>query len=133
MFIASFKFEDFINKEVTIIMIIIQTQTKFSVFFIRINPNYFSGDPKLPSIPKSGPSLNIETLFLQLSEWDNELLSTPKIITFLAKSLPKLQESTVSNIIPYLLYTYFLLSVFFTILVFPNELIPKFELVCGVF
>ena len=80
----------------------------------------FSDDPRLPLIPKVGPSPNIEKLFLQLSESDDELLSTPKMITYLAMSLPKLQKPALSNVIPYPLYTYFSLSLF-NILIAPNK------------
>ena len=55
-----------------------------------------------------------------MSEWDDELLSTPKIITFLAKSSSKLHDPEVSNAITYPLYIYFSLSQFFGILVVPN-------------
>ena len=75
--------------------------------------NFYSGEAKLPLIPKAGPSPNITKLFLGLSEWDDELLSTPKMITFLAMSLTKLHELDRSNAIPQLLYTCFSLSLFF--------------------
>ena len=60
-------------------------------------------------------------MFLRLSEWDDELLSKPKIITFLAASISKLQKLPLSNVIPYPLYRYFSLSLFFSILVAPNK------------
>ena len=47
----------------------------------------FSGELKLPLIPKVGPKPNVKKLFLRLSTCDDELLSTPKIITFLAVPL----------------------------------------------
>ena len=93
--------------------------------------NSFSGQPKLPLIPKVGPSPNIKKLFLRLSEWDNELLSTPKIITFLAVSLLKLYQPVLSNVIPYPLYTNFSLSIFFTILVAPNKQFLNLKLLVG--
>ena len=46
----------------------------------------------------------IKNLFLRLPAWDNELLSTPKIITFLAKLIPKFHGPALSNTIWYLLY-----------------------------
>ena len=46
----------------------------------------------------------IKNLFLRLSAWDNELLSTPKIITFLAKLIPKFHRPALSNTIWYLLH-----------------------------
>ena len=39
-------------------------------------------------ISEVGPSPNIKKLFLRLLEWDDELLSTPKIATFLGKLSP---------------------------------------------
>ena len=73
-----------------------------------------------PLISKVEPSTNIKKLFLRLSEWDDE--STPKIITFLVVSISKLQIPTLSNVIPYPLYTFFSLSLFFIIFVNPNKL-----------
>ena len=98
-----------------------QTQTKFCVCFTKTNIKLFSGAPKLLLIIKVGPSPNIKKLFLRLSEWHDELLLTPKIITFLAKSSTKLHEPAISNIIPYPLYRYFSLSLFLIILVAPNK------------
>ena len=93
--------------------------------------NVFSGDPKLPLIQKVGPSPNIKKLSLRLSEGDDELLSTPKIITFLAKSLSKLREPVLSNVIPYPLYTYFSLLLFYTILVVPKKQFLILKLLVG--
>ena len=76
--------------QVAIISIIIETQAEFCVCFPKINSKLCSGKPKLPLIPKVGSSTNTKKLFLWLSAWDDELLSAPKIITFLAVSLPKL-------------------------------------------
>ena len=45
-------------------------------------------------------SPNTEKLLLQLSVWDDELLSIPKIITFLERSLSKLHETAPLNCIP---------------------------------
>ena len=71
------------------------TQTKFCVCFTKSNTeevilNFIFGDPKFPLTPKFRPSPNIKKLFLWSSEWDDELLSIPKIITFLPVSLSKL-------------------------------------------
>ena len=60
-------------------MIIMQTQIKFCVHFIK----RFSDDSNLPLIVRFGPSPDIEKLFLWFPEWDDELLSTPKMRTFL--------------------------------------------------
>ena len=57
----------------------------------------FSAAPVLPLIASVGPSPNTRKLLLLLSVWDDEVLSTPKITTFLAKSLPKLHEPSPSN------------------------------------
>ena len=58
-------------------------------------------------------------------------LSTPKITTFLVKSLLNLHESALSNGIPYPLYTRFSLSLFFTTLVAPNKQFLNLNLVVG--
>ena len=52
----------------------------------------FSGEPKLPLIPKVGLSPITKKSFFQLSAWGDELLSIPKIIIFLVVSLSKLHE-----------------------------------------
>ena len=67
--------------------------------------NTFSGERKSPLIPKNGPSSGTKKLFLsvilvRLSAWVDELLSTPKIITFLAVSLSKLHKPALSHVIP---------------------------------
>ena len=49
-------------------------------------------------------------MFLTLFAWDDKILSTPKIKTFLAKSSPKLHGPAPSNAI--LLLRYLLLSYF---------------------
>ena len=77
-----------------------QTQTKFCVYFNKINAKFFSGDSKLPLIPLVGPSPRTKVLFLRLSAWDDELLTTPKVITFPPNLLPKLHEPALSNFIP---------------------------------
>ena len=56
---------------------------------VKLKLNFFSGDPKLPLILLVRHSPAIKKSFLWLSEWDDELLSTPKIITFLATFLSK--------------------------------------------
>ena len=74
--------------------------------------NFCSTAPKLSLISSVGPSANTEMLFSWLSESDNELLSTAKNTTFLAKSLQKLHDTTPSNAIPYPLYTWVTLLLF---------------------
>ena len=54
--------------------------------------NFFSDEPKRPLTPKGGPTPSTKKIFLQLSPWDDELLSTPKIITFVAVSLSKIHN-----------------------------------------
>ena len=61
----------------------------------------------------------------------DELLSTPKIITFVAVPLMKLHEPALSNFIPYPLYTYFSLSLFFIILAAPNKQFLNLKLLVG--
>ena len=56
--------------------------------------NFSCGEPKLPLTPKVALSPNIKKIFLQLWEWGDELLSTPKIIKFLGKPLTELCEPT---------------------------------------
>ena len=68
---------------------------------------------------------------MHLSKGHDELLSTPKIISFVAKSLSKLNEPTLSNGIPYPLYTYSSLSLFFTILVATNKQFLNLKSVIG--
>ena len=77
-----------------------QTQAKFWVCFTNINTKFFFCEPKLPLIPNVGPSPNNKNLSLWLSAWDDELLTTPKIITFQAASLSEVYENALSNIIP---------------------------------
>ena len=93
--------------------------------------NFFSVDPKLPLIPQVGPSPSTKKLFLQLSAWEDGLLSTTKIATFLAKSLSKSHEPRLSNVIPYPLYIHFYLSLLFTILVAPNKQFLNLKLLVG--
>ena len=63
-------------------------------------PNFFSGEWNLALIPEFDPLPYFKKSFLRLSVWDYELLSTAKITTFLAKSLPKFHEPAPSNTIP---------------------------------
>ena len=73
--------------------------------------------------------LMLKKLYLRLSVRSDELLSTLKIITFLAKSSTKLLKWAPSNAIPLALYTYLILSLVFTILVAPNKQFFKFKIV----
>ena len=63
--------------------------------------NIFSAVPTLSLTLSVGPLPNTKKLFFGLSIlWGDELLSTPKIITFLALPLSKFQKSFPSNVIP---------------------------------
>ena len=132
-FIVSFKFKDFfsINKQINIISIIMRTQKKFYICFSKINIKLFLWWSKASINTISWTFFNIKKLFLRLWKWADGLLSTPKIITFLAKSLSKLHESTLSNFIPYQLYTYFSWSLFVTILVVPKKQFLNLKLLVG--
>ena len=44
--------------------------------------NFFSGDPTLPLTAQVEPSPSNKKIFLQLSAWDDKLLSTSKMTTF---------------------------------------------------
>ena len=61
-FSISFKLIDFfsIDKEMTIITTILQKQN-FIFVLLRLILNFFSGAPKLPSIPKISPSPRFKT------------------------------------------------------------------------
>ena len=123
------------------------TQAKFSISFGKINAIFFSGEPKFPLTSKVGPKPKIKKLIFWLSTSNDELLSTPKIITFLAVSLPKIHQSPLSNAIWYMLYamlyaicymlyainTYLSLSLFFTILVSPNRQFFNVKFLGGTF
>ena len=51
-------------------------------------------------MPSFGPSPDTKKLLSRLLIWDDELLSTSKITTFLEKSLPKHHEPASSNATP---------------------------------
>ena len=59
-----------------------------------------------PLIPKVSPSSNTKKSFFQLSALDHELLSTLKVTTFPADSLPKFHSPFASNAISRPLYTH---------------------------
>ena len=83
---------------------------------VKLILSFFSCEPKLPLIPKLNLHLILKKLFFRLSLWDDELLSTPKIITFLLITLSKLHEPALLNAIPYPIYTIHMF-VFKTVLV----------------
>ena len=105
-----------------------QTQAKFCVRFTETN----MGKPKLPLIPKVGPSLSTKKKLLwHLSVWDDKVLPTQKITTLLAKSLPKFHGPALSNVIPQPPYIHFSLSLFFSIWVAANKKLLNLKLVEG--
>ena len=59
--------------------------------------------------------------FFLLSIFDDEIISTPKIITFLPVSLPNEKVVSVSNPIPYPEYLYLSMSAFLVNLADPNK------------
>ena len=59
--------------------------------------------------------------FFLLSIFDDELISTPKIITFLPISLPIEKYAFLSNPIPYPKYPYLLISIFLINLTDPKK------------
>ena len=67
---------------------------------LKLTLNFFCSEPKLPLIQKVGLSPSTKKLSMQLPERHDELLSTPKIITFLVASLLKCHEPALSNVIP---------------------------------
>ena len=62
--------------------------------------NFFSFLPALPLVSSVSPSPKAKKLLSSFATSDYELLSTPKITTFLAKSLPKLHGIAALNAIP---------------------------------
>ena len=110
----------FTNKE---LLSALRWKLKQSFVFalVKLILNFYSGETKLPLIPKVWFSPNIKNLVLRLSEWDDELLSTPKTITYLAVSLLKYHQPARWNVTPYPLYTYLSLWLFFSILVTLNK------------
>ena len=84
----------------------------------------------LSLIPAIGPSPNAKKLLFRLSLFDGELLSTPKMTTFLAKSLPKLHEPP-SIAIPRPLWVNLLLIALFTNLTVTNKQFFSGKLLLG--
>ena len=87
-------------------------QCRLKQNFVFVNTNFVSAAPALSLIPSVLPSPNTYKLFFKLSALDDELLSTPNIVTFLVKSLPKLHESSPSNAILLPLYVNLLFIAF---------------------
>ena len=59
--------------------------------------------------------------FFLLSILVDELISTPKIITFLPKSLPNEKDVSLSNPMSYQEYPYLLISAVLVNLIYPNK------------
>ena len=73
------------------------------------------------SYPCVGPLPRIKMSFFLLSIFDDELMSTPKIITFLPVSLPNEKDISQSNPITYPEYLYLSISAFLVNLTDPNK------------
>lgn len=67
--------------------VIMNLKKNFGFALVKLILTCFSAVSTLSLISSIVPSPNTKTLFLQLSIWDGEISSTPKIITFTAKSL----------------------------------------------
>ena len=73
-----------------------------------------------------GPSSRIKMSYLLLSTCTEELISTPKIITFLPNQpVGNEKNPVISNPISYLEYLYWSTSVFFTNLTAPDNEFPS--------
>ena len=80
------------------------------------------------SSPCVGPSLKIKIYFFLLSIFVDELMSTPKIITFLPNPVPGNEKlPCLSNPIPYPEYPYLSMSAFLVKLTAPNKQFSKVE------
>ena len=66
--------------------VIMNLKENFGFALVKLMLNCFSAVSTLSLISSIGPSSNTKKLFLQLQIWDGEISSTPKIITFTAKS-----------------------------------------------
>ena len=73
------------------------------------------------SNPCVGPLPRIKMSFFLLSIFVDELISAPKIITFLPISLPIEKDISLSNPIPYPAYPYLSVSAFLVNLTDPNK------------
>ena len=76
----------FILIQITISTVVMQNLAKLCLCFTKNNTK--SAATVLSLMPSVGTSPINKKLFLWLSVWDDKVLSTPKIATFLAKSLP---------------------------------------------
>ena len=67
--------------------VIMHLKENFVLAIVKLILNFFSAVSTLSLISSIVPILKTKNLFLQLSIWDGEMLSTPKMVTFTAKSL----------------------------------------------
>ena len=97
IFIIGFKLKDLISITSYYHDCHVSSKKIFAFLLVKLILSFFSDEPKIPVIPWVGPSPNTKKFFSRLSVWNDQLLSTPKITTFLAKSLPKFHEPAPSN------------------------------------
>ena len=135
IFVIRFKLTDFfsVSKQIAFIPIVMQTQTNVYLCFTKISTKLFLRCANAAINIISRPARNTKKLFLRLPTFDDELLSIPKITSFLVKLLPKFNETAPSNIILQPLYTCLFLTLFFTILVVPNKQFFKIKLLRRLF
>ena len=67
--------------------VIMHLKENFVLAIVKLILNFFSAVSTLSLISSIVPILKTKNLFLQLSISDGEMLSTPKMVTFTAKSL----------------------------------------------
>ena len=97
-----------------------QTQTKFCICLVKLIEYIFSA-LSLSSNPCVGPLPRIKMSFFLLSIFVDQLISTPKIITFLPVSLPIEKDVFLLNPTPYPEYPYLSISEFLVSLTEPNK------------
>ena len=98
-----------------------QAQTEYFILFSKSNEYIFSAD-SVCSSPCVGPSPRIKISFFLLSIFVDELISTPKIITFLPVAPLTCEKSRcLSNPLPHPKYLYLSISTFLVNLIAPNK------------
>ena len=91
------------------------------VFFLVKLIQYSFSTLSVCSNPCVGPLPRIKMSFFLLSIFDDELISTPKIIIFLSISLPIEKDVSLSKPIPYPEYPYLSISAFLVNLTDQNK------------
>ena len=91
------------------------------VFFLVKLIEYIFSALSVYSNPCVGPLPRIKMSFFLLSIFADELISTPKVFTFLPTSLPNEKDISLSNPMPYPEYTYLSISAFLVNLTDPNN------------